>query len=1213
MPEIKHTFLAGKMNKSLDDRLVPEGEYRDAQNIEVTTDIDGGGDIGTLRRIKGNTALFDADPDMAFQSETIGSFFDDKNNCIYYFVTNNGTHKIYKYTIGDDNPIVIAKGSYLGFNKDYLITGVNILDNFLFWTDDLNPPRRLDLSKVVAPNYDYYYDLTDETKVSVAKYSPYLAPTIVLGIDPNVDNDYIKEKFVRFSYRYKYNDGTYSQLAPFSPIAFRALTNTEPRLTSAQVTKAYEQGLVEYFVNKFNTVNISAPLPTDPIDVHGIESVEFLIKDDNSSAVRIVKKKQVANNADTTSIHLYKSEIPISTLPEKELLRVSENAPIKAKSQEIVGNRVVYGNFVENYDLPSLDYNLSVGGKLTNAISKYRDQSIKQRRTYEVGIVLSDKYGRKSPVILGENPNIHVPAKASNFDATNWSGDCLKIAFSSLPSDWGDWYSYRVVIKQPQQEYYNVYLPGLSSFNGITYFTTFGDNVNKVPRNSEALTFESEISTSDTYVYPKVINGRYYTAHVENKQDTNLSRTSYNIQIPSGNSVNWSYWAADEGHYVIEEITGSQTINIPGGSPVGGLTPTVEDVKVYVDGLLASNILHYTKSGSPDITSISFTTNYTQPAGRKITIFKKLRFNGQAGTSGHVIKALYYPEGTFSGGGAVQQTSEEFNIYTYTGDGTTPQYPTVDGGDVYQTLSDGGILKVQGIGTLNSFSDITDTFIEASDSENNRGFYKAKNNYLVASIADEIGLALTGDNLKITGKVHDLAVLETKPFESALDIYYETATTGLVSDLNTTSTIPIDYYNTFIIYGDTPPGSEPMWHVEESRIKGDFNADSVGYGVVAYTTNPDYAQTRRENTLIYSGIYNPRTGFNETNQFPQGENITKSLDLQYGSIQKLFAEERDLIVFQEEKVSNIPVDRDIIYTAEGIPQVVTSNKVFGDPMAYLGNYGIGTNPESFAYYAGRKYFVDRPKGAVLRLSRDGITEISNYGMRTYFVNQLSLNVDPGYQILRSKAFGMWDMAKRQYVLHSQKSYNDPNSMLQVIFDDTATLSFDENAQGWVSFYDYDPQTGGSIDGKFYTFKGSKIYEQHKGTSFYGGIDFNASVELVMNQNPSASKNFLSINYEGTETWNITTIETDTDTASVIFNYDNTKQDTENDIYLNRFRNFDGKYFANIINNSPVNDNEVSFGGDISGVKGHFLKLKAYTSDASAELFSISTNYNVNSY
>ena len=37
MPEIKRTFTAGKMNKDLDERLVPNGEYRDATNIQVST------------------------------------------------------------------------------------------------------------------------------------------------------------------------------------------------------------------------------------------------------------------------------------------------------------------------------------------------------------------------------------------------------------------------------------------------------------------------------------------------------------------------------------------------------------------------------------------------------------------------------------------------------------------------------------------------------------------------------------------------------------------------------------------------------------------------------------------------------------------------------------------------------------------------------------------------------------------------------------------------------------------------------------------------------------------------------------------------------------------------------------------------------------------------------------------------------------------------
>ena len=46
MPEIKHTFQGGKMNKDLDERLVPNGEYRDAMNIQVRTTDDPDGDGG---------------------------------------------------------------------------------------------------------------------------------------------------------------------------------------------------------------------------------------------------------------------------------------------------------------------------------------------------------------------------------------------------------------------------------------------------------------------------------------------------------------------------------------------------------------------------------------------------------------------------------------------------------------------------------------------------------------------------------------------------------------------------------------------------------------------------------------------------------------------------------------------------------------------------------------------------------------------------------------------------------------------------------------------------------------------------------------------------------------------------------------------------------------------------------------------------------------
>ena len=55
MAEIKNTFLKSKMNKDLDDRLIPNGEYRDAQNISVGKSEDA--DVGALENIIGNANI----------------------------------------------------------------------------------------------------------------------------------------------------------------------------------------------------------------------------------------------------------------------------------------------------------------------------------------------------------------------------------------------------------------------------------------------------------------------------------------------------------------------------------------------------------------------------------------------------------------------------------------------------------------------------------------------------------------------------------------------------------------------------------------------------------------------------------------------------------------------------------------------------------------------------------------------------------------------------------------------------------------------------------------------------------------------------------------------------------------------------------------------------------------------------------------------------
>ena len=48
-------FIAGRMNKSLDERLIPNGEYIDALNIRLgSTEAS---EIGAVENSKGNTRL----------------------------------------------------------------------------------------------------------------------------------------------------------------------------------------------------------------------------------------------------------------------------------------------------------------------------------------------------------------------------------------------------------------------------------------------------------------------------------------------------------------------------------------------------------------------------------------------------------------------------------------------------------------------------------------------------------------------------------------------------------------------------------------------------------------------------------------------------------------------------------------------------------------------------------------------------------------------------------------------------------------------------------------------------------------------------------------------------------------------------------------------------------------------------------------------------
>lgn len=302
--------------------------------------------------------------------------------------------------------------------------------------------------------------------------------------------------------------------------------------------------------------------------------------------------------------------------------------------------------------------------------------------------------------------------------------------------------------------------------------------------------------------------------------------------------------------------------------------------------------------------------------------------------------------------------------------------------------------------------------------------------------------------------------------------------------------------------------------VEESRIEGGFNNTQVDFGVRAYLVELEPNASFRVNSMIYSGIYNSRTGVNDTNVFSVAEEITKSLDPANGSIQKLYAEDTNLIIFQQYKVNKALIDKDAIYTAEGGGLPVSSFKtVIGQIVPIIGNYGIGDHPESFAVYGYNKYFVDSSQNCVCRLNPNGIEEISSLGMRSFFRNQI-VNIDSSGA--KGKLLGVWDIYNKEYTLSLQPA----NQVTQLT---EPTLSFDEKAQGWISFFSYKPSQSFSIRNQHYTTSGDTLF-LHNSTSvdynsFYGIIT-PSSVEFTFNPQVSNSKVFNTISYEGSNGWQI---------------------------------------------------------------------------------------------
>ena len=390
--------------------------------------------------------------------------------------------------------------------------------------------------------------------------------------------------------------------------------------------------------------------------------------------------------------------------------------------------------------------------------------------------------------------------------------------------------------------------------------------------------------------------------------------------------------------------------------------------------------------------------------------------------------------------------------------------------------------------------------------------------------------------------------------------------------------------------------------VESNRIRDTFNSPVIDKGPkVSATLDTVYEEELRQYGLIYSGIYNSTSGVNNLNQFIQAEKITKDINPIYGSIQKLYSgwgQGGDLIALCEDRVLKILANKDALYNADGDTNVTSTNNVLGQAIPYSGEYGISKNPESFASEAYRAYFTDKVRGTVMRLSMDGLTPISNAGMKDWFRDHLKLG---------DKLTGSYDDKKDEY-------------NITIKGDAIAkTVTFREDVKGWVSFKSFIPENAISCANEYYTFKDGDIWKHHKESAdrntFYGENLVPSTLEVIFNDVPGSVKSFKTVNYEGSQAkvtketgdneyfnlsdvdgWHVTNVITNLEQGGI----------TE-------FIEKEGKWFGYVIGNdvviSDVGNTSGNYDTEDSSIQGIGRTASAYASIIYGCMDDTQFNYN----
>lgn len=307
-------------------------------------------------------------------------------------------------------------------------------------------------------------------------------------------------------------------------------------------------------------------------------------------------------------------------------------------------------------------------------------------------------------------------------------------------------------------------------------------------------------------------------------------------------------------------------------------------------------------------------------------------------------------------------------------------------------------------------------------------------------------------------------------------------------------------------------------YIETSSANNLFTSNTNDFGR-PNRIDPTIKRITRGSGIFWSELFVPSTNINGLSTVFLDTNF-EEIDQRYQSIQKFFAEDIGITVFQELKIGLIPVNR-LIYSDTTLQKTVgVSNNVINPQVDYYGGeFGISKNPESFYYYGHAKYCTDVNRGVILRTSNDGVTPISDtWQMHNAITDLFKAIKDSGVQ---SKIYGVYDIKFNEYIF----AFEEIRTNSVVI--PAVTLAFNEKNNAFSTYYSYSPDFMVGCNTGIVTFKNGALYTHNNNSAYntFYGVFTPSEMWVIFNANPSNVKVLQAVSEESNDTWEVYEIST----------------------------------------------------------------------------------------